>query len=316
MSWWVDLATRLGRRRPTLLHVARDEGSGPVVILVHGIASSSVTFTEVFPLLVPRHRVIAIDILGFGESPAPQACEYTIEDHVDSLAATIRSLNLREPFILVGHSFGTFIVSRLAAVSRTRAVRRTRVSRVVLVGPPVYSSPTDIGDRRARAWVSAYLRAYSFLRTNKDFTLNNAAIISRLLPTGIFEITERNWTPFVKSLEHSIESQTVVSDVARLRVPVDVIYGALDAFIVPGSMTVIERMRHVTMHRVEANDHLIRKRLARVIARVIDGGAPPRSPHSSVEPSVEPIAEPLAEPFAEPPGEPARLLASRPQPTG
>ena len=101
----------------------------------------------------------------------------------------------------------------------------------------------------------------------------NAGIISKLLPRGLFEVTEKNWTPFVKSLENCIESQTMVSDIAALRVPVDVIYGSLDAFIAPGSMTVIERMRHVTMHRVEANDHIIRKRLARVVARTIDPDA-------------------------------------------
>ncbi len=67
-------------------------------------APSSVTFREVVPLPVPAHRVIAVDILGFGESPAPEGCEYRLEDHVDSLDATIRSLNLREPSTLVGHS--------------------------------------------------------------------------------------------------------------------------------------------------------------------------------------------------------------------
>ena len=273
MNWWAALSERLGRRRPPLLHIATDEGAGPVVILVHGIASSSETFRELVPLLVPRHRVIAVDILGFGESPIPDGCEYRLEDHVDALAATIRSLKLREPFILVGHSLGSLIAARLAAMPRTRASRRTQVSRVVLVGPPVYLSPTDIGERWVRARVNAYLRAYDFLRLNKEFTLANAAIIARLLPKGIFELTERNWTPFVKSLEHCIESQTVVSDIAALRIPVDVVYGVLDAFIAFGSMTVIERMRHVTMHRVEANDHLIRPRLARALARVIDAGA-------------------------------------------
>ncbi|WP_199184007.1 hypothetical protein [Cryobacterium sp. Y57] len=141
---------------------------------------------------------------------------------------------------------------------------------MVLVGPPVYVSPRDIGDPRVRARVSAYLRAYDFLRANKEFTLANAAIMARLLPKGIFELTEKTWTPFIKSMEHCIESQTVVSDIASLTVPVDVIYGAFDAFIAQGSMTIIERMRHVTMHRVEANDHIIRKRLARVLVRVID----------------------------------------------
>lgn len=266
------------RRRPPLLHVATDAGTGPVVILVHGIASSSVTFYEVIPKLTPHHRVIAVDILGFGQSPAPDGCEYRLEDHVAALAATIRSLKLREPYVLVGHSLGSLIATRFAAreghgrlASAWRTLNgRGPVSRLLLVGPPVYVSPSDIGDPRVRARVSAYLRAYDFLRANKEFTLANAAFMARLLPKGIFELTEKTWTPFIKSMEHCIESQTVVSDIASLSVPVDVIYGALDAFIAQGSMTVIERMRHVTMHRVEANDHIIRKRLARVLVKVID----------------------------------------------
>ena len=278
MTWWAERMRRARRSRPPLLHVATDAGTGPVVILVHGIASSSITFYEVIPLLTPNHRVIAVDILGFGQSPAPDGCEYRLEDHVGALAATIRSLKLREPFVLVGHSLGSLISTRYAAMQDqgpgASAWRRLTgsgtVSRMVLVGPPVYVSPSDIGDPRVKARVSAYLRAYDFLRANKDFTLANASIITRLLPKGIFQLTEKTWTPFIKSMEHCIESQTVVSDIASLRVPVDVIYGALDQFIAQGSMTIIERMRHVTMHRVEANDHIIRRRLARVLVNVID----------------------------------------------
>ncbi|MDJ0350979.1 alpha/beta hydrolase [Cryobacterium sp. PH29-G1] len=278
MTWWAELKRKARRRRPPLLHVATDAGTGPVVILVHGIASSSITYYEVIPLLTPNHRVIAVDILGFGQSPAPEGCEYRLEDHVEALAATIRSLKLREPFVLVGHSLGSLISTRYAAMERhgrtastwRRLTGRGTVSRMVLVGPPVYVTPSDIGDPRVRARVSAYLRAYDFLRANKDFTLSNAGIVARLLPKGIFQLTEKTWTPFTKSMEHCIESQTVVSDIASLTVPVDVIYGALDAFIAQGSLTIIERMRHVTMHRVEANDHIIRKRLARVLVKVIN----------------------------------------------
>jgi pimeloyl-ACP methyl ester carboxylesterase len=271
MAWWSALADTVRRRRPPLLHIAIDEGQGPVVVLVHGIASSSVTFAKAVPLLSSNHRVIAIDLLGFGESPDPPDSEYTLEEHVASLDATLRSLKLREPFVLVGHSLGSLIITRYAAVREVRPHLRQTVSRLVLIGPPIYLSPSDIGNPRVRAGVSAYLRAYNFIRANKDFTLANAAIISRLLPKGAFEINDGNWTPFIKSLEHCIESQTVISDIASVHVPVDVIYGALDTFIVRGSMEVIERMRHVTMHRVEANDHIVRKRLARVLARVIDG---------------------------------------------
>ena len=68
--------------RPPLLHVAIDEGEGPIVVLLHGIASSSVTFENLVPLLTPTRRVIAIDLLGFGASPAPADSEFTVEDHV------------------------------------------------------------------------------------------------------------------------------------------------------------------------------------------------------------------------------------------
>lgn len=252
-------------RRGVRLNIAGDTGSGPVVVLVHGIASTSVTFRNLVPVLQDRYRVISIDILGFGGSQAPPDAEFTLEEHVAALHATIRSLDLREPFILIGHSLGSLIASRYAAV------HRRRVRRLVLVGPPIYVSPNEIGDRRVRARVTAYLRLYEFLRHNKRFTIRNAAILARLLPIkGVLEVTEENWTAFTKSLEHCIEQQTVVTDIASLSVSVDLVYGALDAFIAPGSLTVIERMRHVTTHKLAINDHIIRPRLARVISRAVD----------------------------------------------
>jgi pimeloyl-ACP methyl ester carboxylesterase len=262
---------RIRRRRVPRLHLDTDTGTGPVVIMVHGIASTSATFHRVVPLLAPRHRVIAIDILGHGASPAPADSEYTLDEHVAALAATIRGLRLREPFVLVGHSLGSLIATRYAAERRWYSPPGTRVSRLVLVAPPVYLTPSDIGDPRVRARVSAYLRAYEFLRSNRDFTLANAAVISRMLPKGILQLTAERWTPFVKSLENCIESQTMVSDIAVLHIPVDLIYGALDAFVAPGSLRVVERMRHVTTHRVEASDHIVRTRIARVLVKVIDG---------------------------------------------
>ena len=59
------------RRTAPLLNVDSDVGEGPVVVLVHGIASSSATFERVIPMLSDRHRCISLDLLGFGGSPAP-----------------------------------------------------------------------------------------------------------------------------------------------------------------------------------------------------------------------------------------------------
>ena len=252
------------RSRGPILHIAGDEGVGPVVVLVHGIASSSVTFEKLVPLLVSGHRAISIDLLGFGESPAPDDATYTLEEHVDALARTIDSLGLEERFVLVGHSMGSLVSSRYAAT------HPKMLSKLVLVSPPVYVNPSAIGDPRDRAAMGLYLRAYEFLRTNKKFTMRNAAILARLSPIrNVLEVSERNWNAFVLSLENLIESQTTISDLAAVTVPVEVIYGTLDPFLTPAGLRIVEQLRGVTVHKVEANDHIIRKRLARVVAAAI-----------------------------------------------
>jgi pimeloyl-ACP methyl ester carboxylesterase len=251
-------------RRPPLLHVAGDAGDGPVVVMIHGIASSSVTFERLIPLVEPYHRVITIDLLGFGESPAPTDATYTIGEHVAALRRTIGALRLREPFVLVGHSMGSLIATRYAAL------HPRRVAKLVLVSPPVYLPTATIGGNRDRAAQGLYFRAYEYLRENKDFTIRAAGTLARLSPIkNLLEVSERNWRAFVLSLQNSIETQTTVTDLATVRAPVEVVYGSLDPFLAPAGLRVVEKLRGVTTHRVDGGDHVIRPRMARVIATAI-----------------------------------------------
>ncbi|MGJ8722639.1 MAG: alpha/beta fold hydrolase [Salinibacterium amurskyense] len=268
MGLWAAFRRWVTPSKAPLLNIAADEGEGPVIIFLHGIASSAATFTHVIPQLSDHYRCISFDLLGFGESPSPVDATFTIEEHVDSIRATINSLKLDAPFILVGHSLGSLLAARYTAM------HPSKVSRLVLVSPPIYVPPNQIGDPLVRARVGAYMRAYEFLRDNKDFTMATAETLGRLFQLeDILDVSERNWQAFVLSLKNCIETQTTVSDIASVRVPIDVVYGSLDQFIAPGTMRIVGQMRQVTMHRVEANDHLVRKRLAKRLVSVIDSGA-------------------------------------------
>lgn len=249
--------------RPPLLHVARDTGTGSTVVLLHGIASSSVTFEFVAPIVAERHRTVAIDLLGFGESPAPPDAGYTIEEHVAALHRTIRHLGVRR-FVLVGHSMGALIAARYAATYRAE------IERLVLVSPPVYVTPTQIGGSVDRSSMDLYLRLYEFLRANKQFTIAAASQLARLAPIkNLVDVSEQNWNAIALSLERTIESQTTVSDLTRVRAPVHLIYGTLDPFLHPAGLRIVEQLRGVTTHRVQAADHVIRPRMARVVATAI-----------------------------------------------
>jgi pimeloyl-ACP methyl ester carboxylesterase len=256
---------QLAKVRPPLLHVASDRGQGPVVVLIHGVASSSVTFQNVLPLIEGAHRCITIDLLGFGESPIPAKAEYTLAEHVAAISRTIESLKLRAPFTLVGHSMGALIAARYAA--RTPK----RVDKVVLVSPPIYLSPDELSDTNDRRMMDIHMRAYQYFRANKEFTIRHAKFVERLLPIPkAMDINARTWEPFVKSLEHAIESQTTLSDIAAVRSPIEMVFGSLDEFQSEGVMKIVCRMSGVSVHRVLGSDHLIGKRLALMVATAID----------------------------------------------
>jgi hypothetical protein len=100
-----------------------------------------------------------------------------------------------------------------------------------------------------------------------------------LLPIkDALEVTPRNWRAIKLSLERCIESQTTVTDIAQVKVPVDLIYGTRDPFMAASGLAVIERMRGVSTTRVPGEDHLIRPGLAKEIVHLIDHPSPPTRP--------------------------------------
>jgi pimeloyl-ACP methyl ester carboxylesterase len=131
-----------------------------VVVLVHGIASSYITFENLIPLLGANHRVIAVDLLGFGASSAPASATFTLEEHVGYLRRTLAGLHLPEPYVLVGHSMGSLSASRYAAMYADK------LAGLVLVSPPIYLPPELVGDPLDRTAMTVYRRVYDFLITD------------------------------------------------------------------------------------------------------------------------------------------------------
>ncbi|MFB2599585.1 alpha/beta fold hydrolase [Herbiconiux sp. P17] len=246
-----------------LLHVAVDQGEGPVVVLLHGIASSSASWRLVVPYLSPLYRVIAIDVLGFGGSVGGAGVGFTLDEHVLALHKTIRSLHIRGRYTIVGHSLGALIAGRYAAV------HRREISHVILASPPIYPDRRYIDELSHRLRVGGYLWFYRFVRSNKLTIINNAGRFSKWMPGGSMKIDEQSWLAFSKSLENCIETQTATTDVAQITVPVDIVFGSRDQVIVPATIERLGAMHHVELHEVAHTDHLIRAPLAREIARLV-----------------------------------------------
>ena len=90
----------------------RTAGSGPVVLLVHGIAGTSEQWAEVAPVLAEEFTVVAPDLLGHGQSAKPQG-DYSLGAYAVSLRDLLVVLGHRRATV-VGHSLGGGIAMQFA----------------------------------------------------------------------------------------------------------------------------------------------------------------------------------------------------------
>ena len=82
-----------------------DEGTGPVILFVHGTPDWSFGFRHLIKAFSPTHRCIAPDHLGFGLSDRPADADYTVAAHARRLQAFIDQLGLKD-LVLIVTDFG------------------------------------------------------------------------------------------------------------------------------------------------------------------------------------------------------------------
>ena len=117
-----------------------DLGDGPPLVFVHGLSGSWPNWLEQLPVFTAEHRVIAMDLPGFGHSPMPRE-EITISSYARLLDGLFDELDI-DAATLVGNSMGGFISAELAIAFPQR------VERLVLVSPAGLSTYRNPGATR------------------------------------------------------------------------------------------------------------------------------------------------------------------------
>jgi pimeloyl-ACP methyl ester carboxylesterase len=116
-------------------------GEGPPLVFVHGLSGSWPNWLEQVPVLAAEHRVIAVDLPGFGSSPMPSR-EISISGYARTLERLFAELGL-DAAAVVGNSMGGFIAAELAIAFPQL------VERLVLISAAGISTTDDPRTRRA-----------------------------------------------------------------------------------------------------------------------------------------------------------------------
>jgi len=104
----------------------RSAGSGPLVVLVHGIAGSSATWEDIISRLSARHTVVAPDLLGHGDSAKPRG-DYSLGAYANAIRDLLGALG-HERGTIVGHSLGGGVAMQFAYQFPERCERLVLVS--------------------------------------------------------------------------------------------------------------------------------------------------------------------------------------------
>jgi pimeloyl-ACP methyl ester carboxylesterase len=101
-------------------------GSGPVLLLLHGLGADHTTWEPVIDQLARRYTVVAPDLLGHGQSAKPRA-DYSLGGYANGMRDLLTVLGI-DKVTLVGHSFGGGVAMQFAYQFPERT------ERLILVG--------------------------------------------------------------------------------------------------------------------------------------------------------------------------------------
>lgn len=247
-------------KRPYRLSRTLDSGSnGQLIIFIHGLGSTASSWLPAARQFDPsRYRLVGYDLLGFGSSPKPTNVNYTVDEHAKALTYTIKKDFGGRPMILVAHSMGCIITSRLASASKLQ------IQRCLLYQPPLLSI-SNYDRRNIRANI------YNFFAGRPNLVLTYSNLISRRAGRlRAFAVRPETWLAFERSLKNTILSQSALEELRQTPIPTDIIYGRFD-FVVSRKQAknLIADNPNIMLHTV-AEMHDISPRAGRYIKKILE----------------------------------------------
>jgi pimeloyl-ACP methyl ester carboxylesterase len=252
-------------------------GEGPALVFVHGLGASWQSWLEQLPDFARDHRVVAMDLPGFGYSEMPPE-DISIERYARWCFALLDALGIDECSV-VGNSMGGFIAAEMAIRAPERVERLAVVSAAVFWQDYRRAQPLVGLARLADAYVArALTRSTDAMATRprlRSWALATAGfryphLISKELAHELVRSARRT-DGFLPALE-ALADYPLDEELPKIGCPTLIVWGAHDTLVpvkdakrmqelIPGARReVFERTGHVAMlERPERFNRLLRE---------------------------------------------------------
>jgi pimeloyl-ACP methyl ester carboxylesterase len=208
-------------------------GSGPPLLLVHGLAGSWQNWLETIPHFLGTHRVLALDLPGFGESPMP-ADRISIAGYGRLVDAFCEAVGV-ERGAVVGNSMGGFIGAEMAIQHPHRVEKLVLVSAAGLTIEYQRNEQGLALMRRLEAvlsWAATHPRAEFYLRPRARRGLRYVFAHPERLPGPlVVEQVRGSGKPgFIDALD-ALSDYPIRDRLERIAAPTLIVWGDRDLLV-------------------------------------------------------------------------------------
>jgi magnesium chelatase accessory protein len=220
-------------------------GRGPVVLLVHGTASSTHSWRALAPLLARHFTVVAPDLPGHGFSEPMPSSRVSLPGYAGALAGLVDRLEL-PPALVVGHSAGAAVLARMC-LDRRIAPRALVSLNGALLPPSGWAGLFFLPTARLLTWNPLIPHLVSWRAADP-------ASVQRLIDSTGSTLDAEGaalYQRLVRSPQHVAATlammarwdlRPLVADLPRLSMPLVLVVGEADRTVSPFEARQVERL--------------------------------------------------------------------------
>jgi pimeloyl-ACP methyl ester carboxylesterase len=234
------------------LHVA-EAGSGPALLLVHGLTASHAVWQPTIEAFADRWRVIAPDLPGHGESAKPDA-PYTVDFFAGMMRSLARALDVQEA-VVGGSSLGGRVALELAlwypGFTRAIVLAAPAVGYSAAMRPVGQALQALTGPRILRASLEQFFQQNFHDRTRIGHVTRRRILEERLVAP--------DFPDFARAVARSLAGvlRAEPQPLERVTQPVLVAWGRQDRLVpLRRSRELLRRIPHARLHVLEQCGHL------------------------------------------------------------
>ncbi len=238
-------------------------GSGPPVLLIHGLVAYSFSWRFTLPALSPHFTCYAVDLLGMGDSERPSGIDVSPRALAEGLMAFMQAIS-REPWTVIGNSHGGGVAMWIASLAKAAGMRLRNLVLVAPINPwskhgrrlaPIAAHPITAAIVRASRFAYVPVRKLTFGRmygNPKRVTQETLAGYARPLriPGTIPHCLAllKDWNRNVDALEPLMQ---------EIDVPTLVVWGTRDRLVFYSSAArLVKTLPHAELVTIEGAGHL------------------------------------------------------------